>query len=151
MGEGSASSPSSSDGGFTFLREGVGHNCAPEDSGTGLPPPSGVSEPYSCPPAHPFMHPTVHSLIPPASLSFRHPSFYPLTSGLCSHLSTHPPTLLPSSSHTATHPAVHTSIHSFIHFPLYLSFCPSVPPPTHQSIYLRSLLGCPGLDRLSPG
>lgn len=82
----------------------------------------------TCPPIHAPNCP----LIPPASLSFLHPSFYPLTYFLCPHLSTHPPNNLPSSSHTATHPAVHTSIHSFIHFLFHLlSFHPSTHPPIH--------------------
>ena len=112
----------------------------PEGSGAGLPPPRGVSEPRSCPPAHSFICLTVHLLVPPASLPFFHTCFYPLTNRLVSTYPASHPTA--PSSCTMTYlfctPHVHLLSHSL---PLASGLCTCVTLPAHQSLHSGSLLG----------
>lgn len=85
----------------------------------------------------------------PQSASLSSPS--PFIHSCIADTSNYPPRHLPASSHTTNYPSSNLHICSLLHVPFHPDFRPSISPPTHQSIYLGSLLGDLGLDRLSPG
>lgn len=98
-------------------------------------------------PSHSSAQLSIHLFLQSAS----HSSPSPFIHSSIAYISSYPPTHLPASSHTTNYSSSNLHVCSLLHIPFHPDFCPSISPPTHQSIYLGSLLGCPGLVSLSPG